>query len=328
MLDAKGVMEPYREPRGRRSWFILILGVVVFAAFGGVVGYAYLHGLPGIGGEPPLIRAEAGPYRHAPSDRGGLAVPNASSSIVSVLRPTNERPRVERLLPPETTVALQPPAPPTAAPPSPAPVPAPPPADIGATAALEPDAATPAADGTPLEVPVPQAKPPSPDQLAAREPSAAIGALPQAAPTPAAPARAPAVASEPAPPPVTAAPRRLTPPAAAPEPAAPQRTARVEPAPQAAPAAPRASSSAGTYRLQLAAVRTDSGLNQAWADLRQRYPSALGAVNSQVERTDTTTGPLYRLQAGPFANREAAANACASIKASGGQCFIVGPIAP
>ncbi|MFZ1427164.1 MAG: hypothetical protein WAS21_10385, partial [Geminicoccaceae bacterium] len=105
VLDAKGVMEPYREPRGTRSWFILILGVVVFAAFGGVVGYAYLHGLPGIGGEPPLIRAEAEPYRHAPSDRGGLAVPNASSSIVSVLRPTNERPRVERLLPPETTVA-------------------------------------------------------------------------------------------------------------------------------------------------------------------------------------------------------------------------------
>ncbi len=323
VLDAKGVMEPYREPRGSRGWFVLVLGVVVFAAFGGVVGYAYLHGLPGIGGEPPLIRAEEGPYRHAPSDRGGLAVANASSSIVSVLRPTNERPRVERLLPPEATVALQPPAPPTAAPlPPPAPlqppVPVPTPADAAASSPAEPE--VPAAEGAPLAVPVPQVRPPAPDQLATREPPSTISALPRAAPP----------APEPAPAPATAAPRRLTSaqPAPAPAPATAQRTARVEPAPPAAAAAPRASSSAGTYRLQLAAVRTDNGLNQAWADLRQRYPSALGTVNSQVERTDTTTGPLYRLQAGPYANREAAANACASIKASGGQCFIVGPIAP
>ena len=35
-----------------------------------------VKGLPGIGGEPPLIRAEAGPYRHAPDDRGGLDVAN------------------------------------------------------------------------------------------------------------------------------------------------------------------------------------------------------------------------------------------------------------
>ena len=74
MLDAKGVMEPWQEPRSGRGWFVLVLGIVVFAAFGGVVGYAYFKGLPGIGGEPPLIRAEAGPYRVAPEDRGGLAM--------------------------------------------------------------------------------------------------------------------------------------------------------------------------------------------------------------------------------------------------------------
>ena len=83
----------------------------------------------------------------------------------------------------------------------------------------------------------------------------------------------------------------------------------------------------GYLRLQLAAVRSEGGLTQAWADLRQRYPAALGSVSPQVERTDTTSGPLYRLQAGPFSNREAAANACGAIRADGGQCFIVGPIA-
>ena len=107
MLDAKGVMEPYDEPRQARGWLILLLGIVVFAAFGVVVGYAYYKGLPGIGGEPPLIKAEAGAYRRAPDERGGLAVANANSSIVTVLRQQGEAPRVERLLPPETATPLE-----------------------------------------------------------------------------------------------------------------------------------------------------------------------------------------------------------------------------
>ena len=107
MLDAKGVMEPYREPRGSRGWFILILGVVVFATFGGVVGYAYMYGLPGMGGEPPLIQRRSRAVPPCSQRPRWAEVANSSSSIVSVLRPTNERPRVERLLPPETAVAME-----------------------------------------------------------------------------------------------------------------------------------------------------------------------------------------------------------------------------
>lgn len=350
MLDARGVMEPYREPRDGRSWFILILGIVVFAAFGVVVGYAYLNGLPGAAGEPPLIRAASEPYRRAPSDRGGLEIANASSSIVSVLRPTNERPRVERLLPPETGVAMEAPATTSASPPPPAGslgrVEPPSVADAPISAMPTPAPAAPTA--LPGAVPVPMAKPGTMAQLSAEEPEATVKPAPSlpaptsspsrtplaaaTAPPPAPPAAVATAPPPPAPPP--AAPRRLTPELGAPPPAqpAPQRIARTEPPAQAAPApppaAPRAGDSGGIYRLQLAAVRSDGGLSQAWADLRQRYPSALGAVNSQVERTDTSSGPLYRLQAGPFPNREAAANACASIRAAGGQCFIVGPLAP
>src|SRR3954451_13554992 len=98
-------MQPYEEQPQNRGWWILFLGVAVFALFGGVVGYAYFQGLPGIGGEPVLLRADTRPYRHAPSERGGLEVPNMSSSIVSVLRPRGEPPRVERLLPPEVPLA-------------------------------------------------------------------------------------------------------------------------------------------------------------------------------------------------------------------------------
>ena len=108
----------------------------------------------------------------------------------------------------------------------------------------------------------------------------------------------------------------------------PQRQARIEPPAQAAARSARSSESGGVFRLQLTAVRSDAGLTQAWADLRQRYPSVLASVSPKVERTDTGSGPLFRLQAGPFANREAASNACAAIRSSGGQCFIVGPISP
>ena len=91
MLDAKGVMEPYGSRGRAAAGSPCCSGLIVFAAFGAVVGYAYFNGLPGIGGEPPLIRAEAEPYRRAPDERGGLEVANANSSIVSVWRRRTSR---------------------------------------------------------------------------------------------------------------------------------------------------------------------------------------------------------------------------------------------
>jgi hypothetical protein len=345
VLDAKGVLEPYREPRQSRGWLTLLLGMLVFAVFGVVVGYAYFKGMPGIGGEPPLIRAETEPYRRAPSDRGGLEVANVSSSIVSVLRPDTPPPRVEQLLPLEPPVALdatepeleqQPPAapssaedPPAATPPAASVAPPEPPvaavpdaavrevpdgdADVAVTQDVPPRATgVPAATGAPVPLP----KPSPPQQLAAREPPAAVRSVPR----PTAGAAAPA------------APRRVNPPPTGQEPApgnGPQRLARAEPTGQPAAASPlRSGGLGGTYRLQLTAVRSENGLTAAWADLRQRYPRALAAVSPKVERTETGSGPLFRLQAGPFSSREAAANACGTIRSSGGQCFIVGPIGP
>jgi hypothetical protein len=324
VLDAKGVMEPYEEPRQARGWLTLILGVVVFSLFGGVVGYAWFSGLGEAGGEPPLIRAEAGPYRRAPAERGGLEVANVSSSIVSVLRPKAEPPRVERLLPPETPMALEA-APPEEdeVPPAPSAMPAPPastadePAPPVTKEPAPPAAVTeaPPADAAPAEPPpapadvankpVPEPKPEPPAQLAAPEP----------APTALPPPR----------PPASAAPARPAPPV----PPAPQRLARVEPTATlpARPASPPPSARGGDlYRLQLTAVRSESGLTQAWAQLKQRYPRVLANLSPKVERVETSTGPLFRLQAGPFTTREAAANACSGIRESGGQCFIIGPV--
>ena len=349
MLDARGVMEPWQEPRHGRGWLILLLGITVFAAFGAVVGYAYFKGLPGIGGEPPLIKAQEGPYRHAPSDRGGLAVPNTNSSIVTVLRPQNEPPRVERILPAETSPALESAEPDadieTAA--------VPPDQPLASLSTPEEDAAAvldPTDPAAAIALPYPHSKPIPPEPVVNAEPiETTISALPQIEPAapPEEPAPEPAAAApapepqlpepepqraEPAPEPESQRPEPLPEPAAPAPPVAaapapgPQRLVRADPAAGAAPAPQRPASGVGIYRLQLAAVRSEGGLTQAWADLRQRFPAALGGVNPQVERTDTTSGPLFRLQAGPFISRESAANACGSIRGSGGQCFIVGPI--
>lgn len=338
MLDARGVMEPWQEPRSGRGWFVLLLGIVVFAAFGGVVGYAYFKGLPGIGGEPPLIRAEPGPYRVAPQDRGGLAISNANSRIVAVLGDQPEETRVERVLPPEAAPALEAsePEPMVSAPQDGS-------GSLGRLATPETSDAGDATATDALGLPYPRSKP-LPLEPAAEagpvEPSRQLSALPSAEP-PATTADAPAAAesrpaaSPPAAPPQaapapqaeTATPRNAAAPTPSAAPAAPRQLVRVEPtASPATVATPRPALGAGIYRLQLAAVRSEGGLTQAWADLRQRYPAALGEVTPQVERTDTTSGPLFRLQAGPFSTRDAASSACSAIRASGGQCFIVGPI--
>jgi hypothetical protein len=335
MVHAHDLSEPWQAQRRGQGWFLLLIGVVVFALFGAVVGYAYMRGLPGIGGEPPVIRAAEGPYRTAPADRGGLAVPNAKSNIVTVLRPQNEPPRVERLLPAERAAPLESPepetveeppvavlsAPESAAPPTPAAAPT-------AEPAVAPEDAGTAVTGAPF----PRSRPAPPEPVAEVAPEQpTISALPQIEPAAAPPAAVvPEPPAPPSVPPAAQAEPRPQPAATPPNPTQdmgngePQRLVRTAPTTLATV---RPAAGGGIYRLQLAAVRSEGGLTQAWADLRQRYPVALGGVNPQVERTDTTSGPLFRLQAGPFGSREAAADACSTIRGSGGQCFIVGPIA-
>ncbi len=315
MVHTHDLSEPWEAQRRGPGWLVLLLGVVVFALFGAVVGYAYLRGLPGIGGEPPLIHALEGPYRSAPADPGGLAVPNAKSSIVTVLRPQSEPPRVERLLPVERATPLEaqepeasdePPAAARAAPEALAAAPA---TSSGEDTPDEGyDTAAPAASG----LPYPRTRPAPPEPVAEAGPvGPPIAALPQIEPS-AAPLAAPVASPPPAP-------------ARSAAPGAPQPLVRAPPAATTA-ASIRPAAGGSVYRLQLAAVRSENGLTQAWADLRQRYPTALSEVVPQVERTDTTSGPLFRLQAGPFVTRESAADACSTIRGSGGQCFIVGPI--
>ena len=204
---------------------------------------------------------------------------------------------------------------------NPPPVLPPEPEQLVASAQQTATAAATGAGGTlPAETPLPIPRP-------------LVEGLPTAPPPPARAEPAPATRTALAQVPRTAPPdtRPAAPPPSPPSAAAqaPRPTALVvrTPPPAAEPPAATGAGS-GVYRLQLTAVRSETGLTQAWAQLRQRHGNVLGSISPKVERTDTTSGPLFRLQAGPFTTREAAANACSAIRAGGGQCFIVGPIAP
>ena len=79
-------------------------------------------------------------------------------------------------------------------------------------------------------------------------------------------------------------------------------------------------------RLQLASVPNEADVDSEWKRLRKRIGAPLADLELHVERADLgSKGIFYRLQAGPFADRAAAAATCQDIKAAGGDCLIVGP---
>ena len=328
VLDAEGVVEPWQEPRQGRGWLILLLGLVVFAAFGGVVGYAYFNGLPGIGGEPPLIRAAAEPYRSRAErprrprgrqcqlqhrQRAAPAERDAPRSSGCCRRSTTLGAGVRRAggrAAPAADAC-------TAAGGLPTPA-----ADGGsdrdgcradtrleAGSCREPDAARTEPSLRRLSACAAGRAGGRPVQLAAREPPATISALPPPGSRrrpqrrrPGSRHRPPGAAErrrrrEPAPAPRSArraAPRRPGPGRSAWS--APSRRRRHRPQP------PRPATGAGIYRLQLAAVRSEGGPDPGLGrPARSAIPTALAAVSPQVERTETSSGPLFRLQAGPFA---------------------------
>jgi hypothetical protein len=160
--------------------------------------------------------------------------------------------------------------------------------------------------------------PPPPSAAPSLPPPAAVGVESLPPPRPgAAPATTlapPAATISPAPLPATAA-VKLPPPAA---PSA---------APAAAPASPpraAATAAAGQTRIQLVAMRDAQSAVAAWQKLKQQHAQVLGPLSPIFERADLgDKGVYHRVQAGPFADRNAAAAACATLKAAKQDCVVV-----
>jgi cell division septation protein DedD len=165
------------------------------------------------------------------------------------------------------------------------------------------------------------APPPTPQQPAAAPAPApaARPALAQALPPSPLPAPAPA-ASEPA----ANAPAAIV---ASAQPAAAPASINRSPE-RAVPPTVAASASAptgGVFVLQIGAYNTERSAASALRALNGRS-QALSQLEQGIQVVDLgAEGTLYRLQAGRFADRPSAANACEALKSEGVDCFVADP---
>jgi hypothetical protein len=333
--------EAHQRPRRSRFLLVGLPVFAVFAAFGVFAWLAYQENARVPVGEPPLVKAAAGPFKLAPDDPGGREV--ADQGEINALLSDEPGPALpERVLPlpeepraPTLTVAV-PDEPEPAASPGQSPAPAGEPdgaakeaeaalarllADVGSQARSPEQRAAPveqpAAPATAAAVP---ARPPTPPPPVVDAPAAVTGD-----PPPAAQADRPSseadealtrllaeVAGEPVPPNAQAS---------APASQPPRAVAAIAPAERVS----RQGAGSAGYRIQLAAVRNEADARRAWAGLVERLGSLVADYEPYYQRAETPNGVFYRIQAGSFASERAADAVCVEVQRRNASCFVVAP---
>jgi hypothetical protein len=283
------------DEEGSRLPLLIVIALLVLAAFAGVVYLAYTEGVQkGRSDAPRVITAQPGPAKVAPTDAGGTVTPYKGLKIYEQPAPTDEDSANEDSAPPPPTdIAPQKLATTTATTPSVMPAPTKPAVTVAATT---PPVAKPA--------PEPVAKPPVKTAVASTQPAAT------AAPRSLTPATI-APATKPATPPAT---KPVA--TAAPKPA-PVETKPLPATPTPAATAPAASS--GSYVLQIGAYKSQAEANAAFASLKAKNPAVMSGFSPNVKQVDLgEKGTWYRLRVGSFSDKEAAAALCGRL---GGGCF-------
>ena len=115
--------------------------------------------------------------------------------------------------------------------------------------------------------------------------------------------------------------------------AAAAASAATEPAAEAAadtaadPGVETAALPAGSYRVQLAAVRSEADARTTWAQLQQKLPELLGGLSLHIEQIDLggDKGVFYRVQAAPLADHSSAQALCGNLASRGQDCLVVRP---
>jgi cell division septation protein DedD len=80
----------------------------------------------------------------------------------------------------------------------------------------------------------------------------------------------------------------------------------------------------GAFRIQLAAVKSEDAAQAAWKKLMKTHPDVLKGLKLNVVKVDRgADGALFRVQGGPFADRNAAENACGRLKQKSQACLVV-----
>jgi len=98
-------------------------------------------------------------------------------------------------------------------------------------------------------------------------------------------------------------------------------------APSAPPPTPAAKSTApaaaGGVRVQLGAVSSEGDAQKEWERIRRANGDLLGRLSPNIVRADLgAKGVVYRIQAGPLASADAAADLCGKLKTRNVGCFV------
>lgn len=274
------------EAEGSHLPVVIIIAILVLAAFGGVVWLAYNQGVARGRGEIPVQVAanEAGkPAGQIKVYQQPAGAEDEESVQTAPANPQTGEPAVK---------------------PAPAPaIVAPPPAPPVQTAAKPPVQVAQAVPPALAPVKPQPAKPqPAPQTAtAATKPPAPLG-LAHPAPPPAAVQKPLTIAKQ--------VPAAVTPP--------PKPVVAVTPKPvETKPAA------AGAYLLQIGAYKSQEEAMAAWKAYAGKHATLLKGFGPDVQRADLgDKGVWYRLRVSSFADKNAAAALCDRLKGENGACFL------
>ncbi len=302
--------------QGHRKLVPAVIALAAVVCFSAIVWYAYSWGTGQMAEDRlPVVQAEIEPEKTRPEQSGGMEVPHQDKLVLNDGEPAGGGPRVESLLPPpETPQALEPLPDPVA---SQAPA-------AGETLPPEGQAATESPDVTVALPEIPEI-PTSPEDAGAEpeiagEDGVALPQLKPEAPSETADPQEDQIArlleqapletangdeTAPAAPPATSSPAASSP-AAAPQTAAVQGT----------------KPGAGDIVLQLSSVRSEAAATKEWARLQAAHPALLGPLALALDTADVQGSTYYRVQTGPFPNREAASEVCGRLKSRNQDCLV------
>jgi SPOR domain len=299
--------EEEEQPRARRGGTMTVVVVLLLAVVGTAGAFAYrtLVGSPR-SGEPPIIKADAGPNKIIPPGQG---TDNANKQIYDRVGDKNAERVVSREEQPVDVNARTAPRvvfppltqnnnPPTVASASPTVRPTGPGIGNGTLGGEEPRkirtlSIRPGEQETASAAPAP-----APQVRAAAQPA------PQRVAAPATTASTPAPNA-----PVSLAPQAQPPQAIAPD------NRRVASLSQSAGAV-------GSY-VQVSSQKSEADAQASFKALQAKYSGILGSRTATVRRADLgSKGVFYRAMVGPFGTTEEAAHFCSSLKSAGGQCVV------